>query len=188
MNRFRFGLILALAMAPLLQACFPLVATGVGATALIAADRRTAGVYVEDENIELKAIARLHEIADAHVSATSFNERLLLTGQVPDEATKKRVQEAMRTIPSVREVVDESVVAGAASLASRGNDALITSNVKARMIKYGKFQPNWVKVVTEAGVVYLLGLVTHEEGRSAIDIARNTSGVGRVVPEFEYLD
>lgn len=188
MTRFRIGLVLVLAMAPLLQACFPLVATGVGATALIAADRRTAGVYIEDENIELKAIGRLHDIADAHVSATSFNERVLLTGQVPDEATKKRVQEAIRTIPSVREVVDESVIAGASSLASRGNDALITSNVKARMLKYGHFQPNWVKVITEAGTVYLLGLVTHDEAKEAIEISRNTSGVSRVVAEFEYLD
>jgi osmotically-inducible protein OsmY len=164
------------------------VATCVGATALIAADRRTAGVYIEDENIELKAIGRLHDIPDAHVSATSFNERVLLTGQVPDEATKKRVQEAIRTIPSVREVVDETVIAGASSLASRGNDALITSNVKARMLKYAKSQPNWVKVITEAGTVYLMGLVTHAEGKEAIDIARNTSGVSRVVAEFEYID
>lgn len=188
MKRFHLGLLLAVAAVPLLQACFPLVATGVGATALIAADRRTAGVYIEDENIELKAIGRLHEIPDAHVSATSFNERVLLTGQVPDEATKKKVQEAIRTIPSVREVVDETVIAGASSLASRGNDALITSNVKARMLKYAKSQPNWVKVITEAGTVYLMGLVTHEEGKEAIEIARNTSGVSRVVAEFEYLD
>jgi len=188
MTRFRIGLVLVLALAPLLQACFPLVATGVGATALIAADRRTAGVYIEDENIELKAIGRLHDIPDAHVSATSFNERVLLTGQVPDEATKKRVQEAIRTIPSVREVIDESVIAGASSLASRGNDALITSNVKARMLKYGKTQPNWVKVVTEAGTVFLMGLVTHDEAKDAIEITRNTSGVSRVVAEFEYLD
>jgi osmotically-inducible protein OsmY len=188
MKRFTLGLLLALAAVPLLQGCFPLVATSVGATALIAADRRTAGVYIEDENIELKAIGRLHDIPDAHVSATSFNERVLLTGQVPDEATKKRVQEAIRTIPSVREVVDETVIAGASSLASRGNDALITSNVKARMLKYAKSQPNWVKVITEAGTVYLMGLVTHAEGKEAIDIARNTSGVSRVVAEFEYID
>jgi osmotically-inducible protein OsmY len=123
MKRFTLGLLLALAAVPLLQGCFPLVATGVGATALIAADRRTAGVYIEDENIELKAIGRLHDIPDAHVSATSFNERVLLTGQVPDEATKKRVQEAIRTIPSVREVVDETVIAGASSLATRSSRA-----------------------------------------------------------------
>jgi len=181
--------LLALALAvPLLQACVPLVAAGAGATALMAQDRRTTGIYVEDENIEIKSLGRLHDIRGIHVSATSFNRRVLLTGEVPDEATKKRVQEAIRTIPSVREVIDETQIAGVSSLASRGNDALITSNVKARMLKYAKSQPNWVKVITEAGTVFLMGLVTHEEGKEAIDIARNTSGVSRVVAEFEYID
>jgi osmotically-inducible protein OsmY len=180
-------LALALAVAPLLQGCVPLVAAGAGATALMAQDRRTTGVYIEDENIEIKAIGKLHEIPGIHVSATSFNERVLLTGEVPDEATKKRVQDAVRTIPSVREVIDETQIAGASSLASRGNDALITSNVKARMLKDHRFSATQVKVVTEAGVVYLMGLVTHAEAEAASEVARTTSGVQRVVKEFEYL-
>jgi osmotically-inducible protein OsmY len=179
--------LLALALVPLLQACVPLVAAGAGATALMAQDRRTTGIYVEDENIEIKCLGRLHDIRGIHVSATSFNRRVLLTGEVPDEATKKRVQEAIRTIPSVREVVDETQIAGASSLASRGNDALITSNVKARMLKDPRFSATQVKVVTEAGVVYLMGLVTHAEADAAAEVARNTSGVRRVVREFEYL-
>jgi osmotically-inducible protein OsmY len=121
------------------------------------------------------------------VSATSFNERVLLTGEVPDQATKKRVQQAIRTIPSVREVIDETQIAGASSLASRGNDALITSNVKARMLKDPRFSAAQVKVVTEAGVVYLMGLVSHAEAEAASEVARTTSGVQRVVKEFEYL-
>jgi osmotically-inducible protein OsmY len=180
-------LALALAVAPFLQGCVPLVAAGAGATALMAQDRRTTGVYIEDENIEIKAIGKLHDIAGIHVSATSFNERVLLTGEVPDEATKKRVQDAIRTIPSVREVIDETQIAGASSLASRGNDALITSNVKARMLKDPRFSATQVKVITEAGVVYLMGLVTHAEADAAVEVARTTSGVQRVVKEFEYL-
>jgi osmotically-inducible protein OsmY len=187
MIRTHLALLLALALAPLLQACVPLVAAGAGATALIAQDRRTTGIYVEDENIEIKALGRLHEIAGIHVSATSYNRRVLLTGEVPDEAAKKRTQEAIRTIPSVREVIDETQVAGASSLASRGNDALITSNVKARMLKDPRFSATQVKVVTEAGVVYLMGLLTHAEADAAAEVARNTSGVRRVVREFEYL-
>jgi osmotically-inducible protein OsmY len=179
--------LLARALVPLLQACVPLVAAGAGATALMAQDRRTTGIYVEDENIEIKCLGRLHDIRGIHVSATSFNRRVLLTGEVPDEATKKRVQEAIRTIPSVREVVDETQIAGASSLASRGNDALITSNVKARMLKDPRFSATQVKVVTEAGVVYLMGLVTHAEADAAAEVARTTSGVARVVKEFEYL-
>ncbi|HUI99796.1 MAG TPA: BON domain-containing protein [Usitatibacter sp.] len=180
-------LLAALAAVPVLQGCVPLVAAGAAGTALIATDRRTTGVYIEDENIELKALGRLHEIPDAHVNAASFNERVLLTGEVPDEATRKRVQEAIRTIPSVREVMDETQIAGASSLTSRGNDTLITSNVKARMLNDPRFNATQVKVVTEAGVVYLMGLVTHAEADAATEVARTTSGVSRVVTEFEYI-
>ena len=187
MIRMRFALLLGAALVPLVQGCVPLVAAGAGATALMAQDRRTTGVYIEDENIELKALGKLHDIPGAHVSATSYNERVLLTGEVPDEATRKRIQEAIRTIPSVREVVDETQIAGASSLASRGNDALITSNVKARMLKDPRFSATQVKVVTEGGVVYLLGLVTHAEADAAAEVARTTSGVQRVVKEFEYI-
>jgi osmotically-inducible protein OsmY len=180
--------LLALALVPLLQACVPLVAAGAGATALMAQDRRTTGIYVEDENIEIKCLGRLHDIRGIHVSATSFNRRVLLTGEVPDEATKKRVQEAIRTIPSVREVVDETQIAGASSLASRGNDALITSNVKALMVNNGnRFSPMHIKVLTEANVVYLMGLVSPAEGEAAADVARRAQGVARVVKVFEYV-
>lgn len=186
MMRTRLGILLALAALPLVQACIPLAITGAGTAALMATDRRSTGTYVDDEGIELKALARLHEFSAAHVSATSFNRRVLLTGQVPEADVRKRIQEAVRTIPNVREVIDETEVAGASSLASRGNDALITSNVKARMVNNNRFSPNHVKVVTEAGVVYLMGLVTREEADAAVDIARTTSGVSRVVKEFEY--
>ncbi len=183
----RFGFILALAAMPLLQSCFPLAVTGVGAAALMASDRRTTGTYVDDEGIELKALGRLHGFTFAHVNATSFNRRVLLTGEVPDEKVKKDVADAIRGIDNVRDVIDEVRVAGASSLASRGNDTLITSNVKARMINNGGFSPTHVKVVTEAGTVYLMGLVTHAEGDAAAEIARTTSGVSRVVKVFEYI-
>ena len=188
MIRMRLALLLAaVAAVPVLQGCVPLVAAGAAETALIATDRRTTGVYIEDGNIELKALGRLHEFADAHVNAASYNERVLLTGEVPDEATRKRIQDAIRTIPSVREVIDEMRIAGVSSLTSRGNDTLITSNVKARMLKDPRFNATQVKVITEAGVVYLMGLVTHAEADAATEVARTTSGVSRVVTEFEYV-
>ena len=186
MMRIRLLTIFALATLPFVQACIPLAVTGAGTAALMASDRRSTGTYVDDEGIELKALGRLHEFSAAHVSATSFNRRVLLTGQVPSEDVKKRIQETVRTIPNVREVIDETEIAGSSSLASRGNDALITSNVKARMINNKSFSPTHVKVVTEAGVVYLMGLVTREEAEAAVDVARTTSGVSRVVKEFEY--
>lgn len=185
----RFALAGALvACAAALQGCFPLAVTGMGAAAIMATDRRTTGMYVEDESIEWKALARLRgESRGAQVNATSYNRRVLLTGQAPGEAEKKRIEDLVRAIPNVREVTNEIELAGASSLTSRGNDALITSNVKARMVNNRRFSPTHVKVVTEAGVVYLMGLVTEAEADAAVDIARTTSGVSRVVKVFEYV-
>jgi osmotically-inducible protein OsmY len=112
---------------------------------------------------------------------------VLLTGEAPDEEAKKQIEEAVRSIDNVKDVVNELVVAGASSLASRGNDALVTSNVKTRMVNNGKFSPVHVKVVTEGGVVFLMGLVSVPEGDAAVEIARNASGVSRVVKVFEYV-
>ncbi len=175
------------ALLPMVQGCFPLAVTGVSAAALMAADRRTPGIYIEDENIELKSLARLREFPTAHVNATSFDRRVLLTGEAPSEELRKQAADAVRAIPNVRDVTNEVQVAGASSLASRGSDALVTSNVKARMVNNGRFSPNHVKVVTEAGVVYLMGLVTADEAEAAAEIARSTSGVNRVVKVFEYV-
>jgi osmotically-inducible protein OsmY len=189
MIRKLFGIALLAAAVPALQGCFPLVVTGMGTAALMATDRRTAGIYIEDESIELKAMARLRDgsFPAAHAAATSFNRRVLLTGEVANEEMKKQVEEAIRSIPNVKEVTNELQMAGASSIASRGNDALISSNVKARMVNNGRFSPQHVKVITESGVVYLMGVVSPAEGDAAVDIARNTSGVSRVVKVFEYV-
>jgi osmotically-inducible protein OsmY len=112
---------------------------------------------------------------------------VLLTGEAPTEEARKKAEDAIRRIESVREVVNEVRVAGASSLASRGNDALVTSNVKARMVNNGRFSPSHVKVVTEQGTAYLMGLVTPAEADAAVEIARTTSGVSRVVKVFEYI-
>jgi osmotically-inducible protein OsmY len=179
--------VLAIA-APLLSGCFGLAATGIGAAALMADDRRTTGVYVEDENIEWKALSVISEhFPGMHVNATSFNRKVLLTGEVSTEEAKKALEEKVRVIASVREVANELAVAGNSSITSRGNDSIITTNVKTRMVGNGKFSPNHVKVVTEAGAVFLMGLVTREEGDAAVGIARSTSGVQRVVKVFEYI-
>ena len=188
MTRKILGLIVLAFAVPVLQGCFPLAVTGVGAAAMMASDRRTTGTYIEDESIEWKVIGKVRErFAGAHVNATSFNRRVLLTGEAPNDDAKQRIEEAVRTIDNVRDVTNELQVAGASSLASRGNDALISSNVKARMVNNGKFSPLHVKVLTEAGVVYLMGLVSPQEGDAAVEIARTTSGVSRVVKVFEYV-
>ncbi|MGZ5103086.1 MAG: BON domain-containing protein [Usitatibacter sp.] len=189
MMRKTLALFLVAAAVPALQGCVPIAVTGAAVGgALMVGDRRTAGTYIEDEEIEWKVVGRLREgFNGAHVNATSYNRRVLLTGEAPDEDAKKRIEEAVRGIQNVKEVTNELQVAGASSLASRGNDALVTSNVKARMVNNGKFSPQHVKVVTEAGVVYLMGIVSQQEGDAAVEIARTTSGVSRVVKVFEYV-
>ena len=177
-----------LAAAFLQQACAPLAITAVGASAVMAADRRSSGMYVEDENIEWRVFGRLGEgFAGAHVNATSYNRRVLLTGEAPTAEMKKQVEDAVRGLTNVKEVVNELKVAGASSLASRGNDSLITSNVKALMVNSGgKFSTLHIKVLTEANVVYLMGMVSQAEGEAAAEVARRAQGVSRVVKVFEY--
>ena len=188
MKKTLTALALAAAALATLPGCIPLAITaGAGTAVLMAGDRRTTGMYIEDENIELKILAIKDRFKSAHVNGTSFNRHVLLTGEAPDEATRSRVEADVRAIPNVKEVTNEIQVAGSSSLASRGSDALITSNVKARMVNNPKFSANHIKVVTEAGTVYLMGLVSPEEGDAAVDIARTTSGVVRVVKVFEYI-
>lgn len=178
----------ALGAASALQGCVPLAVTGAGAAVVMADDRRSTGTYVEDENIEWKALAKINEaFKDAHVNATSYNRKVLLTGEVPNESDKAKLAEAIKALPEVREVANETQVGYNSSFTARGNDSLITTNVKARMVNNGKFSPNHVKVVTEANTVYLMGLVTQAEGDAAAEIARSASGVKSVVKVFEYI-
>ena len=172
-----------------LQGCIPLAVTGIGATALMADDRRSTGVYVEDENIEWKARGRLIEsFKDAHVNVTSFNLAVLLTGEVPSEQMKLDIGNSVRSIPSVKNVLNEITVGGNTALTARANDTFITTNVKTRFINNGKFSINHVKVVTESGTAFLLGIVTREEADAAAELARTTAGVSRVVKVFEYIE
>lgn len=181
--------LMLVASAALLQGCFPLAAVGVGATALALDDRRSTGLYIEDENIEWRARAKLIEkYKDAHVNVTSYNLTVLLTGEVYSEEIKKEIGEAVRAIANVRNVTNELTINGNSSFASRSSDTIVTTNVKARLINNGRVSPNHVKVVTENSVVYLLGVVTREESDAAAEIARTTSGVARVVKVFEYID
>ena len=182
-------LMLLVAAAALLQGCFPLAAVGVGATAVDLTDRRAPGFYIEDESIEWKIRVQVIEgFKDAHINATSYNLAVLLTGQVPTEDAKKAIEVAARSNPGVKNVTNEITVGGNSSLASRSSDSLVTTSVKARLINNGKVSPSHVKVVTESGVVYLMGIVTREEADAAAEIARTTSGVTRVVKVFDYVD
>lgn len=170
-----------------LAGCVPAAMVGGGAAVLAAQDRRTSGTQIEDEGIELRAGNRISErFGDkVHVNLTSYNRTVLVTGEVPDAASRAEIEKIVLAVPSVRGVTNELQVAGISSLASRGSDSFITSKVKARFIDNGRFNPVHVKVVTEASVVYLLGQVTEQEAAAAVEIARTTGGVRKVVKVFE---
>lgn len=182
-------LILALGATLSLQACVPLIAGGAGVGAMVASDRRTSGAYLEDENIEWKTSQRLTDRFGEriHVNATSYNRNLLLTGEVPNEATKQAVQEEAMKVPNLRALTNEVRIAPISTFGSRSHDALTTSQVKARFIDQGTFGFEHVKVVTEAGTVFLMGMVTPREADAATEIARTTQGVRRVVRVFEFI-
>ena len=173
-----------------LSGCIPLVVGGVAATAAVATDRRSVGAQLDDEVIEDKSAGQVLERfkgSDVHVNITSYNGNVLLTGEVPSENIKNEIGEIARRMPKTRSVQNDLLVGAATGLGARSNDTLITSKVKARFVEFSQFQINHVKVVTERGVVYLLGIVRAEEANAATDIARTTSGVQRVVRVFEYL-
>jgi osmotically-inducible protein OsmY len=173
-----------------LSGCVPLVVgAGVAAGASVATDRRSTGTQLEDEGIEDKAVLTIQERfkGDFHVNVTSYNGVVLLTGEVPAATARADVEQIFRSNAKVRAVQDELVVGPVTDLGSRSNDTLITSQVKARFVEANKFQINHVKVVTERGVVYLMGIVTRDEGAAAAEIASTTSGVQRVVKVFEYI-
>jgi osmotically-inducible protein OsmY len=180
----------AVSAATLLGACAPLLVGGamVG-TALSVTDRRTSGAQLEDQAIELKAINRVREAAgsEANVSVTSYNRTVLITGEVPSEAARTATEQALSRIENVRATVNELAVMGSTSLSARSNDAILSSKVKAAYVDAKDLQANAFKVVAERGTIYLMGRVTEREANRATELARATSGVGKVVKVFEIL-
>ncbi len=180
-----------LALCPLLQSCLPLlVGAGVGAGAMMADDRRTSATVLEDQTIEFKIKNRINEkYADQlHVNITSFNRHILLTGEAPTEEIKQDLTLVALEVQNVRNVQNEVIVAGNSSFTSRSSDSFLTSRIKGRLTQNKDVGANHVKVVTENGTAFLMGLVTRAEAESAAQTAATTSGVQRVVKVFEYID
>lgn len=190
-RRGRPQLLIAAVLAALqLGACAPLVIGGamVGGT-LMYVDRRSTGAQVEDQAIELKASRRVGELLGdrGHVNATSYNRTVLLTGEVPTEADRTAVEQAVQQIDNVRSTVNELAVGFPSSISSRSNDSFLTTKVKATFVDAKDLQANAIKVVTERGNVYLMGRVTEREANRASDLARSVSGVLKVVRVFEII-
>jgi osmotically-inducible protein OsmY len=192
MNTHKLRL-LALLVIPLLVSvltgCVAAVVGGAGTAVVIGEDRRTVGTVTEDQGIELKAENRINDkFKAAHINVTSYSRMVLLTGEAPDAAAKAEIEKIVRAVENVRGVYNEIAIGSPSALSARTNDSYITSKVKARFVDQRKFNAIHVKVVTEASVVYLLGLVKRKEADDAVEIARTTSGVQRVVKLFEYID
>jgi osmotically-inducible protein OsmY len=182
------ALLLLLPLLGLLGGC-PLVLLGGGAAAVGALeDRRTSGTMIDDDSIEVAVRQAVRERfgENTHVNVTSFNRSVLLTGEVPDEARKADVGKIAQGIANVRTVTNDLQVAAPTSFAARTNDSLITARVKTRLLDADKVNPLHVKVVTENGVVYLMGIVTEQEANDAVEVARTTGSVIKVVKVFEY--
>ena len=174
---------------PLLQGCLAAAAGGAATGASIATDRRTTGTIVDDQSIELKATYNLSQHKDlwkaSHINVISYNNVLLLVGQTPSEHYKQEAEEAVSNIPKIRQVHNELTIAEPASLGTRSNDSWITTQIKTKLIGHKDINAGRIKVITEEGVVYLMGITTPEEEMIATNIARETSGVERVVQIFE---
>ena len=178
------------AVAVSLQGCIEMaIGTAVMGT-LAATDRRTFGAQAEDKTIAVKGESRIPNLVGGagHVNVTSFNRRVLLTGEVRYEAMKAAVEREVGAIEGVQSIVNELAIAGVTSFTSRSNDTLITGKVKASFVDTKDLYANSIKVVTERGIVYLMGRVTQREGNLAGEVTRGVGGVQKVVKIFEYID
>jgi osmotically-inducible protein OsmY len=175
--------------ASVLGGCVGAAAVGIGTGALMLLDRRNSETFVSDEGMEIRAANRITEkYGDkVHVNVTSYNRMVLLTGEVPSAEIKADAEKIASGVPNVKSISNELAIAGPSSFGGRSNDSYITSKVKARFVDADKFAANHVKVVTEAGVVFLLGLVTQAEANAAVEITRTTAGVLKVVRVFEII-
>lgn len=194
MNNSKYYPLLLILFLLILSGCVPLAVTGVGVGAgtgaLMSEDRRSSGTFIEDQAIELKTSRRILEQLghDVRINVTSFNQNVLLTGEAPNESMKSEAEKITKGVDNVRNVYNEITISEKSALSARTNDSLITSKVIGRFLSERKFQINYVKVVTENSIVYLLGLVTREEAENAAQIASTTAGARKVVKVFEYLN
>ena len=178
-----------LAVSTLLGGCAVVVGGALVGGALSYNDRRTSGTQIDDETIELKAVSRVNAVLGerGHVNITSYNRSVLITGEVPVEADRAKVEQTVAGVESVRSTTNELAVGFSSSISTRSSDTILTSKVKAAFLDARDLQSNAFKVVTERSTVYLLGRVTEREAGRAADVARAVGGVAKVVRVFEVI-
>ena len=177
----------------LFQGCAPVAITGATtAVSTVAADRRTTGTMIEDEAIEIKSRLALSDLKEVnnrvHINFTSFNTTVLVSGEAPTEEDRQAVIDLVKNVEKVTKIHNEITIAAPSSLLSRSADTVISAKIKAKLIAEKDLSTLHIKVVTENGVSYLMGLVSEEEGDIATEVARRTGGVQKVVKLFEYRE
>jgi len=174
---------------PMLQGCVPVIIGGAAAGVMSAHDRRSTGTQADDETTEWKASNHVPDQYKtfSHVNFTSYNRRVLITGEVPSEEAKSVIEAETRKLDGVREVYNELGIGPVSSLGSRSTDSYIDSKVKARLVDSNQISANHIKVVTERAIVHLMGIVNAREAKVAVDVARTTSGVTKVVNVLEVV-
>jgi osmotically-inducible protein OsmY len=191
MTKSKFALLILLPLV-LLQGCATAVITGAATGASLAHDRRTTGSVIDDQGIEFKAASAIYSnkaiYNQSHINVTSYNGTVLLTGEALTEQLKQQIHDLVRALPKVRTIHNELIIAAPSAIPSRSSDAWITSKVKAKIAAEKGLDPFFVKVVTEHGIVYLMGIVTRAEAQKSVQIVSNSAGVQRVVKIFEYID
>jgi osmotically-inducible protein OsmY len=190
LNRLMAAALTVAALGATLSACAPLMVAGAATGALVVVDRRTSGAQLDDQSIELRAGNRVSDQLGegrARVVVTSYNRRVLLTGEASSEAIKTQVGQIVSQVDNVKEVINELGVTSSPSFKERATDTLITGRLKASLVDAKDISASAFKVTTERGTVYLMGRVTQREANRATDIARNISGVARVVRAFEIV-
>lgn len=190
MNKSMASLLSTLVMCLGLASCAaPLMFGGVLGGAMVASDRRTTGIQVEDEGIEQRSASAIRENfgTKEHINITSYNRQVLITGEVTNDTIRSQVEQLIGRVQNVRAVVNELVVGPASSTSERASDVLLVAKVKASMVDTEDVFANVFKVVGERGTIYLMGRVTQREAKRATDVVRGVSGVKRVVRVFEYL-
>jgi osmotically-inducible protein OsmY len=187
--RGMFAAGLAASLGVTLQGCVLALAGAAGGGALVATDRRTVGTQTDDRGIQVKAYAQIkHDLPDgSHVDVTVFNRRVLLTGEVPDDHSKQIAEQIVRSNPNVNGVVNELAVVPKSSFTDRASDSYLVARVKTALIAEKGISANDFKVVCERGNIYLMGLVTQDEGDRGTNVASSVPGVLSVVKVFEYV-
>jgi osmotically-inducible protein OsmY len=182
-------LVLVTCLTAALSACAPMVVGGALMGSLVATDRRTPGAQLEDEGIELRAASRIRDnlVDRVHISVTSYNRQVLLTGEVPSAQDRVLAEQIVAKVENVRSTVNELAVLGNATLTQRASDVLVTTRVRAGLVDARDLFANAFKVVTERGTTYLMGRVTQREANRATEVVRTTPGVQKVVRLLEIM-